>query len=402
MRRRVPAGLLTALIVSALALVTSAGSSSGAEASTPGVTAKEVTVGLVNPSSGSFGAQFGPYVDGVKAAVYMANKAGGVNGRKIKLVIKDDAGDPTRSKAAFQELADSDVFGIIAGTFWIDASAPDLAAKGIPVTGWGFTPSYKKYPNMFGEGPAVATDESVGADTIAQFARARGATKMANLAFSDPFGPPAARVQAKMFEKLGGKEVLSVLDLPLENADFTAIIQKIKDTGADYIQAGFNQQNIVQFGKALAQAGIHPKVALLGQGYQEDILKALGSAAEGVSFSLEFAPFELKLPAHAQFLQGLAKVAPGEPRGIQSMVGWLGAQAFLKGLEVAGKNPTRESFITNLRQVHNYDAGGLVAPFDYSTIQNSTEQCFYFVTVHNGKFVPDGKTAKCGKIVTGL
>src|SRR4029077_6624712 len=148
----------------------------------------------------------------------------------IKLDIKDDAGDPTRSKAAFSELADSnDVFGIIAGTFWIDASAPDLAAKGIPVTGWGFTPSYKKYPNMFGEGPAVATDESVGADTIAQFARARGATKMANLAFSDPFGPPAARVQAKMFEKLGGKEVLSVLDLPLENADFTAIIQKIKD-----------------------------------------------------------------------------------------------------------------------------------------------------------------------------
>ncbi len=52
------------------------------------------------------------------------------------------------------------------------------------------------------------------------------------------------------------------------------------------------------------------------------------------------------------------------------MVGWLGAQAFLKGLEVAGKNPTRESFITNLRQVHNYDAGGLEAPFDYSTIQS--------------------------------
>jgi branched-chain amino acid transport system substrate-binding protein len=402
MRRRLPLGVVLTILASIITLVASTGVSSGAAGETPGVTAKQVVVGVVNPSSGSFGAQFGPYVDGVKAAVYMANKAGGVNGRKIKLVIKDDAGDPTRSKAAFQDLADSDVFGIIAGTFWIDAAAQDLADKGIPVTGWGFTPSYKKFPNMFGEGPAVAADESIGADTVAQFAKSKGATKMANLALSDPFGPPAARVQAKIFEKLGGQEVLSVLDLPLENADFTAIIQKIKDTGADYIQAGLNQQTLVQFGKALAQAGIHPKVAMLGQGYQEDVLKALGSAAEGLSFALEFAPFELNLPAHKQYLDGLAKVAPGEPRGIQSMVGWLGAQAFLKGLEVAGKDPTRESFITNLRNVHNYDAGGLEAPFDYSTVQKSTQQCFYFVTVHNGKFVPDGKTAKCGKIVTDL
>jgi branched-chain amino acid transport system substrate-binding protein len=148
MRRRLPLCVLLTVFVSAVTLVTTTGVSSGAAAETPGVTAKQVVVGLVNPSSGSFGAQFGPYVDGVKAAVYMANKAGGVNGRKIKLVIKDDAGDPTRSKAAFQDLADSDVFGIIAGTFWIDASAQDLADKGIPVTGWGFTPSYKKFPNM--------------------------------------------------------------------------------------------------------------------------------------------------------------------------------------------------------------------------------------------------------------
>src|SRR5205085_6802563 len=96
MRRR-SLRVLVALMVGALALATSATSSSGA-GSAPGVTDKQVTVGLVNPSSGSFGAQFGPYVDGVKARIYIANKAGGVNGRKIRLVIKDDAGDPSRSK----------------------------------------------------------------------------------------------------------------------------------------------------------------------------------------------------------------------------------------------------------------------------------------------------------------
>ncbi len=119
-----------------------------------------------------------------------------------------------------------------------------------------------------------------------QFARAKGATKLANLAFADPFGPPRIRVQAKVFEKLGGKEVLSVLDLPLENADFTAIIQKIKDTRCGLHPSRVQPADHRAVRKGLAQAGIHPKVAMLGQGYQEDILKALGSAAEGLSFSL--------------------------------------------------------------------------------------------------------------------
>jgi branched-chain amino acid transport system substrate-binding protein len=404
MRRRVWLGVCTTVVLSLATLVSSAASSSGAASAAPGVTAKEVVVGLVNPNSGAFGSQFAAYTDGVKARVYMANKAGGINGRKIRLEIEDDAGDPTRSKAAFDKFANgNNVFGIIAGTFWIDGVAADLSAKGIPITGWGFTPSYKKFPNMFGESASTATtDETIGADTVAKFARSKGATKMATLALADPFGPPGARVQAKVFEKLGGTQVFSVLDLPLINADFTAIIQKIKDSGADYISGALNQQTIVSFAKAMQQAGIKPKVSILGQGYQEDILKALGPAAEGQTYTLTFAPFELKLPASQQYLTGLAKVAPGEPRGIQSMTGWLGADVFLKGLEVAGKNPTRQSFITNLRQVHDYNAGGLEAPFDFSTVQTSTQQCWYFVTVHNGKFVPDGKTAKCGKILTGL
>ncbi|TMK57926.1 MAG: hypothetical protein E6G60_16330 [Actinobacteria bacterium] len=403
MRRR-PFVLVCAVVtISALALAGGSSAFAGA-ASAPGVSAKQVVVGLVNPSSGAFGSQFAAFVDGAKARVYIANKDGGINGRKIKLIVKDDAGDPTRSKNEYLGFAnDGKVFGIIAGSFWVDVAAQQLADKGIPVVGWGFTPSYKKYPNFFGHSAAAATtDETQGADTIAKWAKSKGATKMATLAFSDPYGPPAQRVQTKIFEKLGGKNVVTVLDLPLQNADYTAVIQRIKDSGADYINAGFNQSNVVAFGKALAQANIHPKVTLLGQGYQEDILKALGSAGEGISFALEFAPFELKLPPHARYLAGLKKVAPGETRGIQSMIGWMSLDAFLKGLEVAGKNPTWESFITNLRNVHDYDAGGLEPAFDYTQVPKVGQKCWYFVTIHKGKFVPDGKTPKCGKIITGL
>ena len=37
----------------------------------------------------------------------------------------------------------------------------------------------------------------------------------------------------------------------------------------------------------------------------------------------------------------------------------------IKGLELAGKNPTRQAFISNLRKVGNYTAGGLLAKPDH-------------------------------------
>ena len=47
--------------------------------------------------------------------------------------------------------------------------------------------------------------------------------------------------------------------------------------------------------------------------------------------------------------------------------GWLGTDLMIKGIQVAGTNPTRSAFIANLRQVTNYTGGGLLpAPVSYS------------------------------------
>ena len=80
-----------------------------------GVTDTEVTVGVTTPLSGP-AAHWGTTALGMKAWADHVNAQGGVHGRKIKVVIKDDAYNPTRGMANIQEMKGS-VFALLRGAW---------------------------------------------------------------------------------------------------------------------------------------------------------------------------------------------------------------------------------------------------------------------------------------------
>jgi branched-chain amino acid transport system substrate-binding protein len=80
----------------------------------------------------------------------------------------------------------------------------------------------------------------------------------------------------------------------------------------------------------------------------------------------------------------------------------------VKGLEVAGKNPTRQSFITNLRNVTGYDAEGLLPNAIDLSLANfgkaPNKVCGWYAKLQGTQFVPvpsDG-SATCGTRITSL
>jgi branched-chain amino acid transport system substrate-binding protein len=82
--------------------------------------------------------------------------------------------------------------------------------------------------------------------------------------------------------------------------------------------------------------------------------------------------------------------------------GWTNMDLMIKGLEVAGKNPTRQSFITNLRTVSGYDADGLLPnPIDFGLAafgKSPAKTCGWYAKLQGTTFVPvpsDGKPV-CG------
>ena len=98
----------------------------------PGVTDTEITFGISAPFSGPAKELGRGMKSGIDIAFAAVNEAGGVNGRKLKLVALDDGYEPERTKAAMKELAETrKVFGFIGnvGTPTAEVAVPFALEK---------------------------------------------------------------------------------------------------------------------------------------------------------------------------------------------------------------------------------------------------------------------------------
>ena len=91
--------------------------------------------------------------------------------------------------------------------------------------------------------------------------------------------------------------------------------------------------------------------------------------AQGTWNDGPFNPPSLGTPAIKSFEAALAKYAnQTTPPDQNEYNGWASASALIKGLEVAGQNPTQASFMSNLRKVSNFNGDGLVvSPVSFTT-----------------------------------
>jgi branched-chain amino acid transport system substrate-binding protein len=142
---------------------------------------------------------------------------------------------------------------------------------------------------------------------------------------------------------------------------------------------------------------------LFPAGYSPTTIEQAGDAAEGVYFSTDLVPFEENLPAHQDAIEAFEQYVPEAPRAQEVLQGWAIGETLIRGLEEAGVEcPTREAFIENLRQVHDFDAGGLLNPaVDFAeSFGQPYGMCFHYVKVEGGEFVPvtDGE-AICGEVI---
>src|SRR3990172_4927130 len=120
---------LTALLV---ALVFASASPALAQTKVPGVTDSEVVIGITTPLSGP-AAAWGTTGLGAEAWAKHVNAQGGVHGRKLKVVMRDDVYNPGRAVANVNELKDQ-VFALVGllGTAVLNASKDNVAEAKLP------------------------------------------------------------------------------------------------------------------------------------------------------------------------------------------------------------------------------------------------------------------------------
>jgi ABC-type branched-subunit amino acid transport system substrate-binding protein len=367
----------------------------------PGVSADAIKIGTIAVETGPEAQSFQPAEAGIEARIKKANDTHELGARKITLVKTDHTGDVAKNKEVARQLVESDkVFGIIEDSPVSNGSAQYLNEKGIPVAGWHVgLAEWSTYPNMFTFRWGKAADlKKNGTDRNGRLFEALGATKIALVGINTQSSVVFMNQVADVVSHTAGLTMVykSTAVTP-DQRDFTAIVQRIKESGADGILTGMDFLQNTALSDKLTQSGVKMKAIVFPGGYSPLVLHLPG--IEGAVFGLEFKPFELDPPAAAAY----KKYVPDQAQWSQvSYGGWLSAEMMIQGIKDAGAScPTRKAFINNLRMEKAYTGGGAFDPVNLSTSFGVEFPCAYYVKVEQAKFVPlfDGKEF-CGRPYT--
>lgn len=196
----------------------------------------DITIGVIAGITGP-GASYGAnMVQGAEMAVRDANAAGGINGRKLKLKIVDDASEPARSAIVMRRLiaASPDVIVGGWGSAQVLAHMDLVEQSAIPyivvnATHPDITSSRNKW--IF----RVIQTDSVMADYLAKLMTVElGKKRIAVIFDSNAYGSGARNLFVESLKRLGA-QALEVLDYQTRDQDFSAQLQRIKTARPDAI-----------------------------------------------------------------------------------------------------------------------------------------------------------------------
>jgi branched-chain amino acid transport system substrate-binding protein len=279
-----------------------------------GAYAETIKVGVVGPFSGPFALQGKNFKAGIDA--YMATNGNKVGGNTVEVIYRDlPAADPAQSKSLAQELVVKEKVQYLAGFYF----TPDAMAV-TPILKQANTPLVV----MNAATSAIVTKSPLVVRT--SFTTWQTSTPMAEVAFDkgvkkiisvvSDYGPgvDAENAFKAGFEKAGG-EVVEAIRMPLATNDFSPIMQRIKDSGAQGVFAFLpSGPTTLGFVKAYNENGLKgANIQLFAPGdlTQEADLPALGDAALGMLTTFHYAVSH-NSPENKAFVEAASK-ALGNP-----------------------------------------------------------------------------------------
>jgi branched-chain amino acid transport system substrate-binding protein len=382
----------------------------GLEASAPGVSKTTIKIGLITSLTGSASSEYTNLPKAVQAGIDAANAAGGVDGRQLQLVTCDDASAASSNLTCAQSLLAKGVFAIEAQSAFVFGGYKYMNQQGIPVTGGGYDgPEWGLQPNtnMFSVAGSYYTSGAWYTQP-AQFMKDQAVTSASSFGYGiSPSSSDSAKGFALAAKSIGLPVGYLNTSLPFGTVNVTPVALALKAGGVTGAYMAMDENTNFAILTAAKQAGVDLKVAISATGYGQNLLNDSSAAQSGQGdyFPPVATPVELKTPATLAMQAAFQKYAgfSGVP-DFDWYEGWLSTDLMIKGLQVAGMNPTRTSFIDNLHQVTNYNAGGLLStPVNYSLSEFGKppqQECSWLTQLQGNKFVVanNGKTL-CGTLL---
>jgi branched-chain amino acid transport system substrate-binding protein len=280
-------------------------------ASAQGATIK---IGMCAPVTGP-AAEQGRYAQsGARLALDAVNKAGGVLGKQVELIVEDDQTTNPGVVLAFSKLASQPDMVAFLGSIrstQVHAMAPDVLKIGKPVMIGGTDPTLTHMGNpwLFRFRP----NDSYSGSVIADYGfKTLGKKKWAIVHSTDAFGTAGGKALTEALGKLPGASIALDQGYANQSQDFTPVVLAIKQSGAEVLGSYFTFENdLGVFARQLRQLGV--TIPWVGSPSIVNVsaLKLAGPALYGTFGVADYA--EESSPASRAFgkaYRDVAKVAP--------------------------------------------------------------------------------------------
>jgi ABC-type branched-subunit amino acid transport system substrate-binding protein len=262
--------VLAITIVGALGVVVS-GAVSSSSAKSSGAPIVLMALGPINAPIFSL-----PGIEaGAAVAVNELDKAGGLNGRRFKLIICNDKNDPSTATDCARQAITDHVVAMVGGLSLFDVQiVPLLAHAGIPWVGLVTGDDYTS-PNLFL--PAEGAPDFVG---IGMTLAAHGCKKIAVVVSAAAETQNAAQIAAGV--KAGGAQVAGTFTAPSSSSDWAPTVAAARAAGADCIGSGTGPSESGGLLAAENAAGPWLHLAFSSGGFPPALVAGIGAGANGV------------------------------------------------------------------------------------------------------------------------
>jgi len=399
MKTRSRAMLGVASCLTAAALVASGCGSGGGSSTSPGITKTSVLIGSHQPLTGPAAPGYSEIAPAAKAFFQYVNAQGGVNGRKINLIYKDDGYNPTNTVTVVKQLVlQNKVFAIWGGLgtpthtkvvdFLNSEKVPDLfVSSGCPCWDDG-----TKHPYTFGWQPNYTIEGKI----LGQYIKNNFAGKKVGVFYQDDdFGQGGL---AGLKQQLGSQIVVAKPYQPTVTnvaPQITAIQKAGAQVLVDFTIPAFTAlERLTSF-----KLGYKPQLAVSNVGIDPTtvggLLKAFSKGKANTAL-IEGAITDAYLPSPTDtsnsWIQLFKKIHDQydakAPFDGNVEYGMAAAYTFAQALKAAGSNPTRASLVAAVEK-GGFTGPGVV-PFRFSGSQHGGYAGVQIAQVKSGAITPIG------------
>jgi ABC-type branched-subunit amino acid transport system substrate-binding protein len=360
-----------------------------ASAQTQGVTDTEIVLGSSVDLTGPVAAIGVPMKAGFEIAADMINEGGGINGRRVRVIIEDNGYDTRRAVLAVQKLATRDrVFGIIGllGSAITQVSLPITNERGLPML-FPAAPIQTVYdpPQRLSFGLVTGYDIQMSAAT-AYAHDTLGKRRFCMMYQDDESGEQSlAGVERRL--KQYGLTLIEKTSYKRGATDFSAQFARMRAANCDAVMLGTITRETA--GAAIEREKIGWDVPLFAPqgGVSRAVIALAGKAAEGLYGFTPSLPIPLVAtdPKIAEAVRRFKeRTGRNDNPDDYFLVSYAAMMLFAEGARNAGRDLTMDNFIKGMEQVRDVSVGPGWGRMSFTAQQRLGSNTTFAVQVQNG------------------